>query len=213
MAELARNRKVKYDTLYRKARRKFPSEIWDAESVVRPEHIAVLFPEKRELIRRKRKAMFTAEQQPDYIQPAPAEPGAPDTPPARQGWRLFDLPALLAVVIYAHTLLVWYEIATIFVMPGVFAGVILAAMKHAAVVVVRSGKFGDAVYHVLGIAFLLDALAWYVHFTAFFAALRESRYMTEMGQNSYAVAGVLAAVVCSGAFVALFLIHKIKSQQ
>lgn len=210
LAELARNRKVKYDTLYRKARRKFPAEIWDAESVVRPEHVAVLFPEKRELIRRKRKAIFTTEQQPDYIQPAPAEPGAPDTPPVRQGWRwpTFGLSEFLALAVYGHTALVWYEVAVIFALPGILAGVVLFALKHAAVVICRSEKYTDYAPDALAVAFILDGLAVWVHYTAFSDAMPD-RFKD--GAEFWA-ALILGLVVASGAFVALYFTNKTSQQ-
>lgn len=46
LAEVARKRKVKYNTLWKKAKRKFPSEVWAEDSAVLPEHMAALFPEK-----------------------------------------------------------------------------------------------------------------------------------------------------------------------
>lgn len=200
LAELAAESGGNYDTLYRKAKRLFPAVEWSKNSAVTPDQAAVLSGKsaaKKPAVREKAPAIVRESRIVEK---------------QRRAWRRpsFGLPEFLAVVIYAHTGLVWYELAQIFVVPGIFAGVILAAMKHAAVVVTRSGRFGEAVHHALAVAFVLDVLAWYVHYRAFFQGLRVSNYITDMGQDSYTVAGVLAAVLCAGAFMSLFLIYKLK---
>lgn len=211
LAELADKSGGNYDTLYRKARRKFPEIQWTKESVVSADQIAVLSGEVPQP-KAKRTAPATIKESLTVAPEVPANRPVAVAKSKPFQWPVFDLSALLALIIYAHTGLVWYEVATIFVMPGFFAGVMLAGMKHAAIVVVRSGKFENAVHHALAVALVLDLLAWYVHYTSFFAALRNSRFMSDMGQDSYTVAGVLAAVVCSGAFMSLFIIFKIKSK-
>lgn len=145
-------------------------------------------------------------------QPAPEVAPEPEPLQKKQQLRIpvFGLSELLSVVIYAHTALVWYEVALIFGMPGVFAGVILAALKHAAVVASKNPDYDRFTADTLGVAFVLDALAVYAHYTAFREAL-PGNFAQQMGNGgSFWAACVLAVVVASGAFISLYFINEIR---
>src|SRR5690606_4769302 len=101
-------------------------------------------------------------------QPAPDVEVTPSAPGrAKFEWPKFGLSEFLALVVYGHTALVWYEVAVIFAVPGFLAGVVLFALKHAAVMICRSGTHSDYAPDALGVAFVLDALAVWVHYAAF----------------------------------------------
>lgn len=153
-----------------------------------------------------RKAPALPEQQPATVnQPAPASEATPPAPGrAKFEWPTFGLSEFLALAVYGHTALVWYEVALIFGTPGILAGVVLFALKHCAVVVCRSEKFSDYHSDAFGVAFVLDALAVWVHFTAFCDAMPD-RFRD--GAEFWA-ALILGLVVASGAFVSLYFTNK-----
>lgn len=236
--DIAKRERKTVRTIQARFAKLYPGETFNCNALLSPELVAALSrnsetpaTQKAVKVVREKPAKPVAEipqHEPDEInetdiiqtpdmapatvhQPAPETKAMPPAPArAKFKWPTFGLSEFLALVIYGHTGLVWYELADIFVTPGIFAGVILAAMKHAAVVVTRSGKYPQAVHHAVSVAFLLDLLAWYVHYRSFFNALRVSHYMDDMGQDSYTVAKVLAGVLCAGAFASLFLIYKLK---
>lgn len=189
---------------------------FDSNRELSPEQVEALSRSAKASAAKKSKAAprtpapVVLQPAPDYIQPAPAEPGAPDTPPARQGWRwpVFGLSEFLALAVYGHTALVWYEVAVIFALPGILAGVVLFALKHAAVVICRSEKYTDYAPDALAVAFILDGLAVWVHYTAFSDAMPD-RFKD--GAEFWA-ALILGLVVASGAFVALYFTNKTSQQ-
>ena len=109
---------------------------------------------------------------------------------------------------YGHTALVWYELWVIFRVPGILAGIVLFALKHAAVVICRSAKYDDYAADALGVAFVLDGLAVWVHYTAFGDAM-PNRFKD--GAEFWA-ALVLGLVVAAGAFVTLYFTNKTAKQ-
>lgn len=133
-----------------------------------------------------------------------AKQPAAATPPARFRMPSFGISEFLAVAIYGHTILVWYEVAVIFGVPGILAGVVVFALKHAAVVICRDGRFQDYVTDVRGVALLLDILAIWAHYTAFLDAMPE-RFASA---DANIAAGVLGVVVSSGAFFSLYFMEK-----
>lgn len=141
--------------------------------------------------------------------PAPAS-GVSSTAPgrAKMAWPVFGLSEFLALAVYGHTALVWYEVSVIFALPGILAGVVLFALKHAAVVICRSEKYADYAADALGVAFVLDGLAVWVHYTAFSDAMPD-RFKD--GAEFWA-ALILGLVVASGAFVSLYFTEKTAKQ-
>lgn len=149
---------------------------------------------------------FIRKTQPYTVnQPAPAVEAIPPAPGrAKFEWPTFGLSEFLALAVYGHTALVWYEVWVIFQVPGILAGVVLFALKHAAVVICRNEKFSDYTSDALGVAFVLDALAVWVHYTAFGDAM-PARFKD--GAEFWA-ALVLGLVVASGAFMSLYFTSK-----
>lgn len=200
LEQLAEISGVKYDTLWRKARRIFPAEVWVKSSVVTAEQKDALVPPPAGSVRRKPAIKKTLPPPP----PTEAKQPAVDAPPARFRLPSFGISEFLALAIYGHTFLVWYEIAIIFGMPGILAGVVVFALKHAAVVICRSGRFSDYVQDVLGVAFILDLLAVWAHHAAFADAM-PSRFAAADGNIA---AWVLGLVVAAGAFLSLYFTEK-----
>jgi len=227
LAELAETYGWKYDTLFRKAKRIFPSEAWAKNSVVTEEIGRVLIgdvPPPRPAPSAKRAPrVWTPESGPNgkefrealpeiqkefSNQPAPAAENTPAPGRAKFTWPSVGLSEFLALAVYGHTALVWYELWVIFQVPGILAGIVLFALKHAAVVICRAEKYEDYAADALGVAFVLDGLAVWVHYTAFGDAMPD-RFKD--GAEFWA-ALVLGLVVAAGAFVTLYFTNKTAKQ-
>ena len=230
LAELAETYGRKYDTIWRKAKRTFPGEAWTANSAVTEDVARILIgdvPAPRPAVSAKRAPRtWTPESGPNgkafrealpdiqkefssetigNNQPAPANEAIPPTPGrAKFQWPSVGLSEFLALAVYGHTALVWYELWVIFQVPGILAGIVLFALKHAAVVICRSAKYDDYAADALGVAFVLDGLAVWVHYTAFGDAMPD-RFKD--GAEFWA-ALVLGLVVACGAFVTLYFTNK-----
>jgi len=223
LAELAEMSGGKYDTFYRKAKRKFPETEWSAAVTLSAEHIAVLSrknkPPRPAPSAKRAPRTWTPESGPNgkefrealpeiqkefSNQPAPAVENTPAPGRAKFAWPSVGLSEFLALAVYGHTALVWYELWVIFQVPGILAGIVLFALKHAAVVICRAEKYSDYSDDALGVAFVLDGLAVWVHYTAFGDAMPD-RFKD--GAEFWA-ALVLGLVVASGAFVTLYFTNK-----
>jgi len=216
LAELAETYGRKYDTIWRKAKRTFPGEVWTATSAVTEDVARILIgdvPAPRPAISAPAKAatskqiIRTIETIP-VNQPAPAVENTPAPGRAKFVWPSFGLSDFLALAVYGHTALVWYELWVIFQVPGILAGIVLFALKHAAVVICRAEKYEDYAADALGVAFVLDGLAVWVHYTAFGDAMPD-RFKD--GAEFWA-ALVLGLVVAAGAFATLYFTNKTAKQ-
>ena len=212
LAEIAAENGWKYDTLWRKAKRVFPAESWTAETPV-PASVAdaLLSSDRRKKPAQAKRPARNPKQQPASVHQPPAPASGVSTPApgrAKMAWPVFGLSEFLALAVYGHTALVWYEVSLIFATPGILAGVVLFALKHCAVVVCRSEKFADYHSDAFGVAFVLDALAVWVHYTAFGDAM-PARFKD--GAEFWA-ALILGLVVAAGAFMALYFTEKTAKQ-
>lgn len=217
ITEVAETYGRKPDTLWRKAKRTWPERKWSLFSAVTEEEGRILlgdWPAPVPAKPRKPKSIIRTPAQHTVNQPAPAIEAIPPAPgrAKRQWpvikWPTFGLSEFLALAVYGHTALVWYELWVIFQVPGILAGVVLFALKHAAVVICRSAKYEDYAADALGVAFVLDGLAVWVHYTAFGDAMPD-RFKD--GAEFWA-ALVLGLVVASGAFVTLYFTNKTAKQ-
>lgn len=208
----------KWDTLVRLAKRKFRGGNWYKNSVLTAEQAEALLGEtsggsggrKKPTIRESRKVHFL--DAPEKPAPQTPEPARKKQPPTKGKFKMpsLSLSDFLAVVIYSHTALVWYEVTAIFSTPGAMAGVILAALKHSAVMATKHERFERFASDALGVAFVLDGLAVYAHYTAFRAALPQG-FLQQMGSGgAFWAALILASVVACGAFVSLLFISEIR---
>lgn len=197
------------DTVYRFARRKFKGQSWSINSVVTPELYEALSTKGSAKEKRPRSVRKETSE-------AIRLPEKPDTPPARQALPSLpklDLSTFLIVAVYGHTLLVWYEISQLFGVPGLLAGVIVFAMKHAGLMICRNEKYLSLGENALSVAFVLDALALYVHYTVFSDAL-PPHIAAQMGSVAAArCAGVLGGVVATGAWVAMWMVKLITAKK
>lgn len=209
LAEFAERTGQIYDTIHRKAKRKIPSVKWTASSAVTPELYEALSTKGSAKEKRPRSVRKETSE-------AIRLPEKPDTPPARQALPSLpklDLSTFLIVAVYGHTLLVWYEISQLFGVPGLLAGVIVFAMKHAGLMICRNEKYLSLGENALSVAFVLDALALYVHYTVFSDAL-PPHIAAQMGSVAAArCAGVLGGVVATGAWVAMWMVKLITAKK
>lgn len=196
------------DTVYRFARRKFPAQNWSINSAVTPELLVALTAGKSD---KTKPRSVRIEKKPEAIR----LPEKPDTPPARQAFKFpsLGLSDFLVVAVYGHTLLVWYEIGTLFALPGILAGLIVFAMKHAALMICRTERLSSLAGDAIGVAFVLDALALYVHYTVFSDSL-PPRLAQQMGATgAFWCALVLGGVVATGAFTALCFVKNLTTNK
>lgn len=129
--------------------------------------------------------------------------------PSRIAWPKFGLIDFLALAVYGHTALVWYEVSVIFAVPGFLAGVVLFAMKHTVTCLVKDPARDSLHPDALAVAFVLDGLAWYAHYTVFTDAL-PARLASQMGADGvFYTALILGGVVAAGAWRALYFIKQI----
>lgn len=210
IAEFSERTGRKWNTVWKFAKRTFPTETWVKHSAVTPELLAALSAGKSG--KEKRPRSVRIEKKPETIR----LPEKPDTPPARQALPSLpklDLSTFLIVAVYGHTLLVWYEISQLFGVPGLLAGVIVFAMKHAGLMICRNEKYISLGENALSVAFVLDALALYVHYTVFSDAL-PPHIAAQMGSVAAArCAGVLGGVVATGAWVAMWMVKLITAKK
>lgn len=214
IAEFSERTGRNWDTVVRAAKKKIPTEKWGKYSAVTPELLSVL--DRGYIIT---SASYTAKPRSVRIEKKPETirlPEKPAPPPARQALPSLpklDLSTFLIVAVYGHTLLVWYEISQLFGVPGLLAGVIVFAMKHAGLMICRNEKYLSLGENALSVAFVLDALALYVHYTVFSDAL-PPHIAAQMGSVAAArCAGVLGGVVATGAWVAMWMVKLITAKK
>lgn len=216
--DIAKREKVDIATIRLRWNANFGKGTFDSNRELSPEQVEILSRSKRagkEVKPRETKTIIRTNETISVNQPAPAIIEAMPPAPGRAKrqwpvikWPTFGLSEFLALAVYGHTALVWYELWVIFQVPGILAGVVLFALKHAAVVICRSAKYEDYAADALGVAFVLDGLAVWVHYTAFGDAMPD-RFKD--GAEFWA-ALVLGLVVASGAFVTLYFTNKTAKQ-
>ena len=211
--DIAKKYGVDIATIRNRWNANFAKGTFDSNRELSPEQVEVLSRNKREKRVTKIRESKTIIRAPEIItvHPTPAPASGVSTPApgrAKMAWPVFGLSEFLALAVYGHTALVWYEVSLIFATPGILAGVVLFALKHCAVVVCRSEKFADYHSDAFGVAFVLDALAVWVHYTAFGDAM-PARFKD--GAEFWA-ALILGLVVAAGAFMALYFTEKTAKQ-
>ena len=165
LAEYAQRMGKIYDTVYRKAKRKIPSVEWTANSVVTPELYEVLSAGKSD----KTKPRSVRKEKSEAIR----LPEKPDTPPARQALpsvrviRRTAISALLFCVVIGHAGLVWYDLATMWGVPGTIGGGLMFAVMLAALGFASDPAVNRTSEAALWFAALLDCAAYFVHFEVF----------------------------------------------
>ena len=201
LAEVARKRKVKYNTLWKKAKRKFPSEVWAEDSAVLPEHLAALFPEKSAT----KKTIIRTDSTIPVHQPAPAVENTPAPGRAKFVWpsfhqvRRFLISALLFTVVVMHGLLIWYDCAVLWDIPGQIGGGTVFIVVLAALLLASDSTLPRTSGNALAFIFFVDCAAWKVHFEVF---------KTPVVDN--VVTGSLCAFICAASFIALYLFRDSK---
>jgi len=166
LAEYAERTGQIYDTVYRKAKRKIPSVEWTAGSVVTPELYEVLAAGKSD---KTKPRSVRIEKKPEAIR----LPEKPDTPPARQALpdlhtvRRFSIRLLLFVAVIGHAGLVWYDLATLWGVPGTIGGGLMFAVMLAALGLASDPALPRTSEAALWFVALLDCAAYFVHFEVF----------------------------------------------
>lgn len=196
LKQLADSRRIKYDSLYRKARRKYPSIGWTADTDVSPDIAAELVGKKSA----GRKQATKNDPLPHVKQPSAEVREAPAFE-----WPTITVDHFLAAVIYGHCVLIAYDLTVIFAAPGLIASLLIFAIKHAAVRYSLKSDYENA-NDALYVCFLLDILAVYGHYVVFQQSI-SSAYIGRMGPNGVFVSTlILAGVVAFGSWFSLYML-------
>ena len=204
LAELAEKSGGKYDTFYRKAKREFPAEIWTADSVLLPEHIAVLRPRKSGGSARK-KSTFNPQRQ-----STPPAPENPETAPARTFFdRLKSITSaqirtalfnILAVgVVVGHGVLIWVECSQLWGMVGAIGGGVVFTVVLLAVLLASDPSKNRTSAYALWFMACVDTAAFWVHYPSF-----------KTYSVSDAVTVGVCVFICACSFIALVLFQDSK---
>lgn len=166
IAEFSAKTRRNADTVYRFARRKFPAQNWSINSAVTPELYEALTAGKSD---KTKPRSIRIEKKPETIR----LPEKPDTPPARQALpdlhtvRRFSIRLLLFVAVIGHAGLVWYDLATLWGVPGTIGGGLMFAVMLAALGLASDPALPRTSEAALWFVALLDCAAYFVHFEVF----------------------------------------------
>ena len=217
-AEKSAEYETVYDTIYRKAKRKFPLLSWHKDATLSAEHIAVLSGENkppRPAISAPAKPatpkqIIRTDSTIPVNQPAPAVENTPTPGRAKFAWpsiklptfhqvRRFTISALLFAVVVMHGLLIWYDCAVLWDIPGQIGGATVFIVVLAALLLASDATLPRTSGNALAFIFFVDCAAWKVHFEVF---------KTPVVDNI--VTGSLCAFICAASFIALYLFRDSK---
>lgn len=221
LAEYARKSGERYDTLYRKLRRRFPSEIWGADSVLLAEHIAALSG-KNSAARQKNSASVPTPKNPPARKRLIANKGngadikaalekfwkayqpQEDTVTAErdpvtvvetlQPLRRSAADVLLVGVVVGHAGLIWYDCGQLWGEPGLIGGGLIFVIALATLLFASDRDLPRTSASALWFMFLVDCAAYWVHFPTF---------QTHLVSDDVTTA--LCIFICASSFVALYL--------
>ena len=166
IAEFSERTGRKWNTVWKFAKRTFPTETWVKHSAVTPELLAALSAGKSGKEKRPRSVRKETSE-------AIRLPEKPDTPPARQALPSFQairrtsISALLFCVVIGHAGLVWYDLATMWGVPGTIGGGLMFAVMLAALGFASDPAVNRTSEAALWFVALLDIAAYFVHFEVF----------------------------------------------
>ena len=167
LAEYAERTGKIYDTVWRKAKRKIPSVEWIASSVVTPELYEVLTAGKSGKEKRPRSVPAKTSEVirlPEKPAPPPEKKQAlPDLHTVRR----FSIRLLLFVAVIGHAGLVWYDLATLWGVPGTIGGGLMFAVMLAALGLASDRSLNRTSEEALWFVALLDFAAYFIHFEVF----------------------------------------------
>lgn len=143
-------------------------------------------------------------------QPAPAVENTPAPGRAKFVWpsiklptfhqvRRFTISALLFAVVVMHGLLIWYDCAVLWDIPGQIGGATVFIVVLAALLLASDATLPRTSGNALAFIFFVDCAAWKVHFEVF---------KTPVVDN--VVTGSLCAFICAASFIALYLFRDSK---
>lgn len=135
---------------------------------------------------------------------------APETPSTSVGeGQKVEKPlfnsSFLKAIIYGHALLVLADLTILYSLPGAIAGVLVGLFMHSATELADRPELNATSQIAVGVCFVLDGLAWFVHVPAFRASLSND--------VSDIVTQVLAGVVCLMSFAALYVVRESKLER
>lgn len=195
LAELAEKSGGKYDTIYRKAKRKFPSEDWSIDSVLTPEHIAVL--SGKSYGRSKKPTVRIPRTVPPEVPAKVVVEEMEEKEPVN--FRRIAAGVLLIGVVVGHSGLVWYDCNALWGEPGLIGGGLVFIIALAALLFAADRDLPRTSGAALWFMFFVDCAAFWVHFPVF-----------KTPNISDTVTAALCIFICASSFVALYLFRDSK---
>jgi hypothetical protein len=107
--------------------------------------------------------------------------------------------ALLIAGVVSHAILVWYDCALLWGIPGQIGGAGMFAIVVAAVLLASDPEKFSTSGDALAFVFFVDCAAWFVHYEVF---------KTPIVSNI--ITGSLCAFICAASFFALYLYRQFK---
>lgn len=166
IAEFSERTGRKWNTVWKFAKRTFPTETWVKHSAVTPELYEALSAKGSSKEKRPRSVRAKTSE-------AIRLPEKPETPPARQALPSFQairrtsISALLFCVVIGHAGLVWYDLAAMWGVPGTIGGGLMFAVMLAALGFASDPAVNRTSEAALWFVALLDCAAYFVHFEVF----------------------------------------------
>lgn len=193
IAELASTSGRKSDTLWRKAKRTWPEREWSIRSVLTEEEAAeligagkvVVLPEQPEPGKEVRRQSPVAKKE-NLPQPF--------VMPSWRAVRRFIVDVLLFCAVVAHALLIWYDCATLWDVPGQIGGGALFLIVLAALLLASDSDLPRTSGIAMAFIFFVDLAAWKVHFEVFKTPLVDNL-----------ITGSLCAFICATSYMALYI--------
>lgn len=215
--DIAKKQNVDIATIRLRWNANFEKGTFDSNRELSPEQVEILSRSKREKKTAPAPAKPATSKQiirtdsPIPVhQPAPAVENTPAPGRAKFAWpsiklptfhqvRRFTISALLFAVVVMHGLLIWYDCAVLWDIPGQIGGATVFIVVLAALLLASDATLPRTSGNALAFIFFVDCAAWKVHFEVF---------KTPVVDNI--VTGSLCAFICAASFIALYLFRDSK---
>lgn len=213
--DIAKREKVDIATIRLRWNANFGKGTFDSNRELSPEQVEILSRSKRagkEVKPRETKTIIRTNETISVNQPAPAiiEAMPPAPGRAKRQWpaikwptfhhvRRFTISLLLFAVVVAHGLLIWYDCAILWGVPGQIGGGTVFIVVLAALLLASDATLPRTSGNALAFIFFVDCAAWKVHYEVF---------KTPMVDNI--VTGSLCGFICAASFIALYLFRDSK---
>jgi len=196
LKELADKSGQRYNSVWRKAVRKYPDIAWTADTELQPDIAAELSGKKKRTVRRTTPVLPSVKMPVgQHRENAPVVDIQPDKGPDVNRIRraAFDLTCIS--IVFGHAVLIWYDCAAMWGTPGLIAGGIAFLVVLATLLIATDNTRERTSETALWVVFLIDVSAWWIHYPTFLRSANIGEVQT----------GALAALLCAFSFAALYI--------